>query len=254
VRARDDFGVKSVELELGAESLGSDDKAPYEFTLDVPAAMLGTTQELTATATDSSGQADAETIEVEIVDRRTPPPLIRSIAGSRDVKPEVGFSLALVTSKKGGSGTAVYTLGSKVICTTSLPTYPCSYLPTGGDVGTKPLSVTLTDSFGQSSTLEKEARVRKFSAAAFDATAERQLDGTIELEGQVVMPARVSAAQGCHGDVLITHAANEFTVSIEPDCGFAYTLPPRPKDVIKLRFGNEVVQDVSGQVPVVAAP
>ncbi len=75
--ARDDFGVTSVMLAADGSPLATLKKAPYEFGWSPTAADAGKTVELSATATDSSGQTTTESIFVKVtalpVDPPTPP-------------------------------------------------------------------------------------------------------------------------------------------------------------------------------------
>jgi hypothetical protein len=66
VAASDDFGVRSVRLSAGGSEVATRATRPYEFSWTPTAAQAGTTVELTATVTDSSGQDTTATVPVTV--------------------------------------------------------------------------------------------------------------------------------------------------------------------------------------------
>jgi hypothetical protein len=66
VFATDDFGVKSVTLQVNGAPLATVGAAPYQFTWTPGYALVGSTVALTAIVTDSSGQTTQSTIHVSV--------------------------------------------------------------------------------------------------------------------------------------------------------------------------------------------
>lgn len=66
VLASDDFGVRSVSLTAGGLPVATISKRPFEFSWAPSAAQAGTTVELRATVTDSSGQTTTATVPVVV--------------------------------------------------------------------------------------------------------------------------------------------------------------------------------------------
>jgi hypothetical protein len=66
VQASDDFGVRSVSLTANGAPVATLSKRPYEFSFTPTAAQAGTTVQLTATATDSSGQTTSTTVPIVV--------------------------------------------------------------------------------------------------------------------------------------------------------------------------------------------
>ena len=257
VGAGDDFGVKQVSLRLGDAEIGSDTEAPYEFEVAAPEAMAGTTQPLTATATDSSGQTTAETISVSIVDPSLdsspgepaapqapagdlPALLLRQIAGlqSGSVRPERPLDLTLDTD---GATRATYKLGEKVICQPGAAPFTCTYLPTTNDVGRRTLTVTIADDLGRTTFRELVLNVQRFRGATVKARAVRKSGGRIRVGGSLVRPARVSARKGCAaGEVAVRVGKRKRTVELDSDCDFATTLRASGRPSVKF-LGNSVL-------------
>ncbi len=75
VRASDDFAVASVALSAGDESLGTDTKAPYEFSWTPGTDVAGDTVTLTATITDENGTITTDEIEVTVAEEEVVPPV-----------------------------------------------------------------------------------------------------------------------------------------------------------------------------------
>jgi hypothetical protein len=66
VLAEDDYGVKSVTLKANGSSVGTRAQSPYAFTWTPTAAEIGTSVQLEATITDSSGQVTTNSITVPV--------------------------------------------------------------------------------------------------------------------------------------------------------------------------------------------
>jgi hypothetical protein len=102
VVAADDFGVASVVLSAGGAPVATLTHAPYEFGWSPAASDAGKTVTLTATATDSSGQATSTTLQVKVaalpVEPTTPAdptPSTPPVVGAP--KPPVNTALPVVT-------------------------------------------------------------------------------------------------------------------------------------------------------------
>ncbi|MGH2958076.1 MAG: Ig-like domain-containing protein, partial [Solirubrobacterales bacterium] len=99
VVATDDFGIKSVTLKADGQPVATLTKAPYEFGWSPTAADAGKTITLTATATDSSGQTDIASIDVEVEALPVDPPVL---------VPPVNVALPVITGDA--------TVGQTVTC------------------------------------------------------------------------------------------------------------------------------------------
>ena len=100
VKSNDDFGVASVALSAGDESLGTDTTAPYEFSWTPSIDDAGDTVTLTATITDSSGQTTTTSIDVDVADEPAPPTSTPTTPGEPPTTPENPLKPAKLTLRK----------------------------------------------------------------------------------------------------------------------------------------------------------
>ena len=264
VAAGDDYGVKSVALKLGGTVVGTDTSAPYEFSFTPPASTAGTTQTLTATATDSSGQTTDDTITVSIrgtaggggmattpdspgsplspagSGENLPPLLLRSVGGlgSASVRPEKGFDLTLDTAE---ATRATYKLGGKVVCAPAAAPFRCAYKPTTADIGRKQLTITIADDRGRTTSRELTLTIQRFRNAAVKARAVTKSGGRTKVSGTLVRPARVSAARGCAaGSVAVRVGKRKAAAKLTRRCRFSLVVGARGKTTVRFR-GNAVL-------------
>jgi hypothetical protein len=222
--AADDFGVTSVDVTANGDDLGTLVTPPYATTWTPAASLAGQSVTLTATVTDEAGQTTVATETIPVVAPRSPPgggggggggtPSPPPSGGTMPAKPAVAFpsgfgtaplasvlSVAPAISAPAGVARVTYLLGSRTICAPSAAPWSCRYLLTGADAGGRVLSVVVTDRAGQTGQATVTIRVSKFAPRGLSVRTKRHGTG-VTVSGRVLLPARVTGAQGCSGAVV----------------------------------------------------
>ncbi len=167
--ATDDIGVSSVTFRKGNMVLATDSTDPFSATFTPSAAEAGTSQVITATATDSKGQTTTTAISVRVAGAATTPPVVTpedrpptvSITGPRKLRVGKKATLkATATDDKGVTDVTFY-VGAKKVCKDTTSPYSCSFTPKKKNVGKVALIAIATDTSGQTATDIKSAKVTK---------------------------------------------------------------------------------------------
>lgn len=167
--ASDDFGVASVTFRRGTQIIGTDTTPPYQATFTPTSSQAGTSQSITAVATDSSGQTSADAISVRVAGptvtptKEDRPPRISWLSPRRNAKLIVGKVYRLRVSAKDDKKGVVVRLyaGTRRICTDRKAPFTCRFRPRRSDVGRLTLVAIATDSSKQTATALRSVRVVK---------------------------------------------------------------------------------------------
>lgn len=153
----------------GNTLLATDSTDPYSATFTPTAAEAGTSQVITATATDSKGQTTTTAISVRVASAATPPPVVTpedtppkvQISGPRKLKVGKKVTLTATASDDNGVTNVTFYAGARQICSDSSSPYTCDFTPKKGDVGKIALIAIATDTKGQTATSIQGAKVKK---------------------------------------------------------------------------------------------
>jgi hypothetical protein len=213
--ADDDFGVKSVRFFQGSTNLGTDDSPPYSATYTIPADAACGARPFMALAQDSSGQTAAATASVTVVEANNcqpptePPPAAPtgSIPNSVRVIKQGGTSVTATASAEAGVAKVEFLLGERLVCTVTAAPYTCNVVPRLEDVGIQTLSVVITDTVGQATTLTRQVNVPRFKSQGVELTVSKtkgKKKGTQKrtIVAKVLPPAGETAADACPDGVL----------------------------------------------------
>jgi Big-like domain-containing protein len=125
------------------------------------------------------------------------------------------------------------------ICVLQAPPYSCTWNPTGADVGRATLLASAVDPAGLSSLAIVRVRVARF-AATLTKRAKRS-GHALRVTGRLVLPAAVTRAQGCDGDVTVRVRKVRRTVALTSRCTYSARLRVRTGRP-RVRFaGNSVI-------------
>jgi hypothetical protein len=126
------------------------------------------------------------------------------------------------------------------ICVLRAAPYACTWNPTGADVGRATLLASAVDSAGLSSLAIVRVRVGRFAAVLSKPKAKRSR-GRLRVTGRLVLPAAVTRAQGCSGDVTVRVRKAKKTVPLSRRCRYAAALKVRTGRARVSFAGNSVI-------------
>jgi hypothetical protein len=263
--AGDDFGVTSVRFFDGGVPIGTDTTAPYQQGFTIPNNAPCGTRTLTAIATDSAGQTTSDSVPIEVVGPNNceDPPGAPDITfdDPPDSIPQEGVTVTALPDAPEGVQQVEFFLGSRSVCTdTTGPSYTCLVLANGDEVGIQALRAVVTDDAAQTAEVAVPVEVDKFDPDELKIRMDRERisDNRVErtIFGEVVLPDRVTAEQGCDGGaVTLAVIRNGLTifpssvVPVKPDCSYQleFTIKekrgdrPRPKYIVNAAFGGNSV-------------
>ena len=272
--ASDDFDVKRVEFRRGATLVASDQTPPYSAAVNAPAA--GTSQVVTATAVDSSGQTSVAAISLR---GTAPPPVtpqqpetpqapaepedrpptvaITGPAPGAQIDPAVAPRLTADAGDDRGVARVVFLDDGQQVCSDDTAPYDCAYAPTGGDVGRNTLIAIAVDGAGQGAVDFRGVEVRRFNPKLTARTTpkrDRRRPYRYTTTGSVLLPTGVTPAQACSGggSVAIEFRVGKLrlpqTATLRPDCSFRTSIafPSRRslgngRIAISAKFGGNTV-------------
>jgi hypothetical protein len=220
--AADDFGVKSVTFYDGTAKLGTASVGAYAATEAIAADAACGSRAISAIAEDSLGQTTIArgTLTVTGCDAApappaqggggsAPAPVPASAAPTIGIKPVTsavkasGTTVELTPAAAAGVKQVDVFLGTRKLCTLTAAPWTCRVVPTGADVGTQVLRTVVTDAAGQTSESSQTLRIAKFAPRGLSVkVAGRDVKGGAvrkTVTGRVLLPAGVTAAQGCKG-------------------------------------------------------
>jgi hypothetical protein len=272
----DDFGVKGVRFTSGAATLGSAAVPPYTQSVSIPAdAACNSTRSFGAVATDSLGQtaaADPASVTVMCpVATATPTPTATATATptatvtpasqpSASTAPRISFqswpnaihgsaSAAFAVSAPAGLKSVAVFLGGRQVCTLTAAPYTCTISATGAEVGGQALRAVVTDALGSVAEASRNVTVAKFTPdlslkIANKSLKRNQVRRTIT--GKLALPAGVTAAQGCSGNVTLTitrggHSLLNQQVKLSKSCTFSRSVTAARSNQsfsVSARFGG----------------
>jgi hypothetical protein len=134
-------------------------------------------------------------------------------------------------------------VNTRKLCTVAAAPYVCVYRPTGGDVGRDVLRAVAVDGAGQTATVVRIVNVVKFRPRQVSLTARHSV-----ASGRILLPAGVTAGQGCRGTVTVTADASYGTVArrhlkVSHKCTFRTRIVSRSPLRVTARFaGNAVLR------------
>jgi hypothetical protein len=251
--AGDDFGVKSVTFYDGTTKLATTTLPPYTATdaIALGATCASGTHAVSAIAEDSLGQttissgtlavtcpAPVDTTPPDTTPAPTPAPTPAAPAPA----PAVGISAPSSALKSGGTTVTVTPtaaagvkqvdvyLGTRKLCTLTAAPWTCKVVPTGADVGTQVLRTVVTDAAGQTAESSRTIVVAKFAPRGLSVSIHsRNVKGNAvakTISGRVLLPAGVTAAQGCKGGAATIvvkragHSVSNSEVKVSSSCTF----------------------------------
>jgi hypothetical protein len=246
--ATDDLAVDRVVFRVGTTVIGTDSTPPYAATFTPTAAQAGTSQVITATAIDTSGQSSVDAVSVQVASAATPagPAAPAAPAAAEDRPPTVSFTAprenALVQSgatttvtataaDDRGVASVTFIKNGGVLCRDTSAPFTCDFRPSGDDVGRNTLTAIATDTSGQTAAAIRNVRVTRFRPRGMSATTtpgrDRTAPWTFRTRGRVALPAGVTAAQACGSGVVsvqIKRGANTVStrrVLLTRSCGYS---------------------------------
>jgi hypothetical protein len=277
--AGDDFGVTSISFFDGNALVGRVTPPADSAAFTIPADALCAARSLSAVASDYLGQTASDIVEINVVGpnqcKAPEPPVDPPIQppGPPSVKlanvpAEIGQAGATVSadpSADAARGAAVakvdFYLGSRLLCTATQAPYNCQVMPLGREAGAQALRAVVTDSAAQTAAADAAVTVSRFQPSGFtvklSAKRASKKKLTRVVSGTVLLPERVSPAEGCGtGTVSVTVKRNGATVfpltqvPLASDCTYKlkFTVPKLRKNsfLATARFGgNAVLQPVS---------
>ena len=250
--ATDDFDVKRVEFRRGATLVGSDTTPPYSAAVNAPAA--GTSQVVTATAVDSSGQSAVAAISLRGTlppeqpatpqqpdtpqspgepEDRPPTVAITGPAPGAQVDPSAAPRITADAADDRGVARVVFFDDGQQVCSDDTAPYDCAYAPTGGDVGRNTLIAIAVDGAGQGAVDFRAVEVRRFNPKLTARTTpkrDRRRPYRYTTSGSVLLPAGVTPEQACSGggSVAIELRAGKLrlpmTATLRSDCSFRMSI------------------------------
>jgi Ca2+-binding RTX toxin-like protein len=129
-----------------------------------------------------------------------------------------------------GVAKVVFLIGSREVCSDTTAPYSCDYLPTSADLGKNTLIAQAVDTAGQTGTALITATIPRFTAIGLRASTTPKADLTVPwtfvTTGKLILPANVSAADGCKlGYIAVQFRNGRNTISnrrvaLKPDCTF----------------------------------
>ena len=125
------------------------------------------------------------------------------------------------------------------ICTLRAAPYACTWRPTGADVGRATLLASAVDSGGLSSLAIVRVRVGRFAATLTKRTS--RVNKRTKVSGRLVLPAVVTRAQGCSGNVTVRVKKARKTVALTRGCRYTATLKVRTGKPRVSFAGNSVI-------------
>jgi hypothetical protein len=216
--AADDLAVERVVFRAGGETvLGTDSAAPYEATFTPSAAQAGTSQVITATAIDTTGQSSATAVSVRVASPVTPvtpatpedrPPTAALTAPRENALLQSGLTTTITATAADDRGVASVTFieDGSVICRDTTAPYTCAFAPAGDDVGRNTLAAIATDSAGQTAAAFRSIRVARFKPRGLTASTtpgrDRTPPWTFSTRGRLTLPAGVTRPQACGSGVV----------------------------------------------------
>jgi hypothetical protein len=245
--ATDDVAVQRVVFRAGTSVIGVDATPPYTAPYAPGVQLAGTTQAITATALDHSGQASVAGVSVRIaaaaaavagtavtsaVDR---PPSVAFASPANGAVVRGGAAQALAANAADDRGVARVTFlqDGRTVCTDQTAPYRCSFRPRGDDVGRNALSAVATDTAGQTAAASRAVRVARFEPRGLTARATPSRDRTrpwrFRITGRLALPAGVTRRQACTGAVSVRVERGSSVVSrrrarLRPDCSYTGTV------------------------------
>jgi hypothetical protein len=168
------------------------------------------------------------------------PPIVRfraPLAGAG-----VGPSLRIVLDVADDRGAPVVSVfdDDGTICVLRAAPYACTWTPTGADVGRATLLASAVDAAGLSTLGIVRVRVNRFAASLTTPKAKRS-KRRLRVTGRLILPAVVTRAQGCTGNVTVRVRRVRRTVALTRRCTYAARLRVRTGRPRVSFAGNSVI-------------
>jgi hypothetical protein len=201
--------------------------------------------------------ANVDTLDVvsecEIVNRRDvgnanedrPPTIaLTSPAPNATLQTRTATPLTANVTDDKGIAQVVYVANGRIVCTATAAPYSCTYQPTGADVGRTQITAIAIDTTQQTATDLRAVNVGVFAprgvTVALSPSRDLERPYRFRASGRVLLPASVTAAQGCtDGVVSVQVKAGAKTISnrrveIKRNCTWSSTVAFRNR----ARFGR----------------
>jgi hypothetical protein len=241
--ASDDFGVQGVTFYDGTTKLGGAAVTlpAYQRTEAIPADAACGVRAVSAVARDSLGQTAIAKGTVTVTGCDAPPgggttpppppaPPTLSMTTLTKALTAAGTTITLTPAAAAGVKQVDVYLGARRLCALTAAPWTCKLVPTGADVGTQVLRAVVTDAIGQSTQATQSIRVAKFAPRSLSVliAGKDVAGGAVRktIKGRVLLPAGVTAAQGCKGGsatIVVKragHSVSNSEVKVSSSCTF----------------------------------
>ncbi len=145
------------------------------------------------------------------------PPTVSFTSPAQDAKLGGTSNVTATASDDRGIAAVVLIDDGRVVGQDTTAPYSIPYTPTGDDVGRNTLVLTAIDTAQQTATAVRPVRVDRFTPTGLTARIKPKRDARIPYRfttsGSLALPANVTRAQGCSGQVAIQIKAGKKTIS-----------------------------------------
>ena len=256
--ASDDHGVSSITFFEGATQIGQITPPANSIVWTAPET-CDTSYTLKAVARDTANQTTEDTVMVTV--NACPPPAEPTV--SIDSPPaqiaQNGTTVSATATSGADVSKVTFFLGIRQVCEDTSAPFSCKLVPNGDEVGAQPIKAVVTDSLGRTAEDNESTTVSKFKPKGLSLSAKRigSKKRRIKASGKLMLPARMTAADGCSASrVAITAKLGKKSlvnkqVKLASNCSYslAFGAPKTKKKqrvVIKARFaGNDSLSATS---------
>lgn len=256
--AADDDGVSTITFFEGSTQIGQVTPPANSIHWTAPETCNGTFT-LKAVAKDTADQTAEDTVTVTT--NACPPPAEPTV--SIDSPPASIAQNGTTVSATATSGVDVskvtFFLGTRQVCEDTAAPFSCNIVPNGDEVGAQSIRAVVTDSLARTAEDVESTTVSKFKPKALNLNSKRIGNKKLRIKayGKLVLPARMTAADGCSASrVGITAKLGKKSlvnkqIKLASDCtyGLAFGAPKTKKKqrvVITVRFaGNDSLSAIS---------
>lgn len=249
--ATDDDEVTSLVFFQGTTQIGSVTPPNNSITWTAPEA-CNESYTLRVVATDSASQTAEDTVTVTTKECPVPAEPGVSIMSPTATIAQNGTTFTAIAASGASVTKVTFYLGTRQVCEDSTSPYSCAIVPNGSEIGSSSVRAVVTDSLGRTAEDTKAVTVSKFKPKSLTAATKRIGAKRVRMKvfGKLVMPARMTAAQGCKAsrvDIKARLGKKSLTnkqVKLAANCsyGLVFGAPKTKKNqrvVITVRFpGN----------------
>ena len=245
--ASDDFDVASVEFLRGGTVVATDTtpSGPARtYSASVPSPGPGSSQAITARATDSSGRTASRSIAIQgealpspaapqqqqqVPEDRPPSITITAPGDGATINPSAAPPITAQADDDQGVARVGFLDDGKLVCSDNTAPYECPYTPAGDDVGRNTLIAIAVDGSGQTAVDFRAVSVGRFIPKLTAKTTprrDRKRPYRYTTSGVLTLPGGVTPAEACAsgGTVAIDITAGKLklptTATLRSDCTY----------------------------------